>query len=206
MPLFSLNVGGFAMEDCFVFFDGGYLSKIAKSFGFGKGKKYDLYKFAINISKEKKWFCKRVYYYTAPPYQNQTPTHEQNERKKRYDKFINKIKKINNLIIREGRCQKTNEGYQQKGVDTLITMDLSSISSKEEVKNFIVLLCDTDFVPILNHIRKENKIKVILAYYFDFKRKSEFSMSNHILTACDDKIKVQEKHFKDAILEENNKS
>lgn len=190
------------MEDCFVFLDGGYLSKIARNFGFGKAKRYDIFKFAISISKEKKLFCKKAYYYTAPPYQNQIPTSEQNERKKKYDRFINKIKKIKNLVIREGRCQKTSEGYQQKGVDTLITMDLLTISDKNETKNFIILACDTDFVPVLNHIRKENKTKIILAYYFDFKRKSEFSMSNHILTACDDKIKIQQKHLEEAVLDE----
>ena len=77
----------------------------------------------------------------------------------------------------------------------LLTMDLFARCSRKDIKNIIILACDTDFVPILNKIREEYNIFVILAYYFDYKRKSTFSMSNHIFTACDKKLLIKKEHL-----------
>ena len=68
-------------------------------------------------------------------------------------------------------------------------MDLFEICTKKEVETIIILACDTDFVPILNRIRKMD-IEVILYFYNDYIRGSAFSMSNHILTACDKSVLI----------------
>ncbi|MFA4952786.1 MAG: NYN domain-containing protein, partial [Candidatus Pacearchaeota archaeon] len=98
------------------------------------------------------------------------------------------------VIVKEGRCQKIGNTYQQKGVDTLLTMDLSRIPKKEDIENVIVLTSDTDFVPIIKDL-KEDGINVILAYFTDRKRKSGFSLSNHLWKACKDKILIKREHF-----------
>jgi len=78
-------------------------------------------------------------------------------------------------------------------------MDLFSLNGNiDNIKTIIILACDTDFVPILNKIRTKFNMKVILAYFNDFVRNSQFSMSNHILTACDDKFLIEEEHFKNS--------
>ncbi len=79
----------------------------------------------------------------------------------------------------------------QKGVDTLLTMDLMTLGQNKEITSIILLACDTDFVPVLNHIRTEYKKKVILYYFNDRIRGSSFSMSNHILTACDKHVLIE---------------
>jgi len=98
--------------------------------------------------------------------------------------------------VREGRLQKINNIFTQKGVDTLLTMDLSQEPLRKGINKIILLACDTDFVPILKEIREHNKMQVILYYFSDRQRNSIFSMSNHILTVCDEKILLTEEFFK----------
>jgi len=181
------------MKSTIIFIDGGYLSFISKFFGKGKPLKYKMEKFAKNLAKTKNLECKKTYFYTAPPYQKSNPTKEENKRKANYDKFISKLKEAG-IIVREGRCQKINNTYQQKGVDTLLTIDLSRIPKKENISDVIVLTSDTDFVPIINDL-SEDKINVILAYFTDKKRKSGLSLSNHLWKACKNKIKIKKEYF-----------
>lgn len=90
--------------------------------------------------------------------------------------------------IRQGRCQKIDGTFHQKGVDTLLTMDLFNVSIKyKDIRTIIVIACDTDFVPILNELRSQG-VRVILYFYNDFVRHSEFAMSNAILKACDVRV------------------
>ena len=169
-----------------VYIDEGYLTKISKYFGQGKYIQIDLHQFGITMSKRAGYWCEQTYYYTAPPFQGYPPTMEESRRKAGYDRFLMHCKKLPNFIVREGRLQKTDNGFTQKGVDTLLTMDLMElVKSKTEVKTAIVLTSDTDFVPVLNKLRNEDKITVVLYYFNDFIRGSIFSMSNYLLTACD---------------------
>jgi uncharacterized LabA/DUF88 family protein len=73
-------------------------------------------------------------------------------------------------------------------------MDLSRIPRKENIDEVILLSSDTDFVPIIEDLR-EDGIKVILAYFTDKKRKSAFSLSNHLWKACKNKILIRKEHF-----------
>ena len=169
------------------------MSKISKYFGGGKYIKIDINKFSIALAKSQGFWCKEIYFYTAPPFQGSPPTKEEMERKANYDKFISKLRKLN-IIVREGRLQKIDSIYKQKGVDTLLTMDLMTLSNNKGKKNIILLACDTDFVPILNQTRK-NGCRIVLFYFSDYKRKSNFSMSNYILTACDKSVLLTKEHF-----------
>jgi uncharacterized LabA/DUF88 family protein len=183
------------MKQTIVFIDAGYLSFISKFFGKGKPLKYKIEKFASNLAKSREFECKKIYFYTAPPFQSSIPTKQENKRRASYDKFINKLKNAKpQIIIREGRCQKIGDNYSQKGVDTLITIDLSRIPRKENINEIILLSSDTDFVPIIKDL-KEDGIEVILAYFTDKKRKSAFSLSNHLWKACRKKILIKKEHF-----------
>ncbi len=186
------------MENTYVFLDGGYLSKIAEHF-YGKiFPKYCIKQFANNLAKSKGVWCKKAFFYTGEPYQSPThPSETDIQRKKYHDGFIEAIEKIDDLVIRQGRCQKDDEGgYHQKGVDTLLTMDLFSLQNCEDnIKTIIVLICDTDFVPILKELKRKYRIKIIVAYFSDFKRGSDFSMSNHLWNIADDKILIDKGFF-----------
>ncbi len=177
-----------------VFIDAGYLSLISKFLGNGKHLKFNIGKFSEHLANKQDLKLAKTFYYTAPPYQSSVPKKDEVSRRSNYDKFVNKLRKSSNFIVREGRCQKIDSVFMQKGVDTLLTMDLFEVIHKKEVDTVVLLACDTDFVPVLNRIRSDG-IKVILYYFSDFNRKSGFFMSNHILTACDKKILLKKEDF-----------
>ena len=139
-----------------------------------------------------------VYFYTAPPYVSSNPVPDEIGRKSKYDRFIGKLRTIPNFFVREGRLQKINGEFTQKGVDTLLTMDLMTAPFERNVRKIVVLACDTDFVPVLQSLR-DRGIEVILYYYSDFVRRSEFSMSNYILTACDKPVLLQKEDFEKSL-------
>jgi len=180
------------MKGCIVFIDGAYLSLVSKFLGGGKHLRYDIKKFAQNLAKDQNLFCKEIFYYNCPPFQSEPPTEEQERRKAGYDKFMIKLKKAG-IIAREGRCQMIDETYCQKGVDVLLTIDLVRNAIKTNIKNFVIIACDTDFVPAITNIRKEDKVKVILYYFKD--NNSMFSMSDHILSVCDKKVRLGKEDF-----------
>ena len=182
-------------EGTYVFIDGGYLSLISKHFGKGEYFALDLNQFAITLAKSQGLWCEGVFYYTAPPYQSIAPTKIERKRKAKYDTFVSKIRRIRNFNVREGRCQKTDEGFNQKGVDTLLTMDLFDVCNNMNIKTIIVVICDTDFVPILKKLRSLG-VEIILFYYTDYIRDSKFSMSNHLFTVCNRNVLLELEHFK----------
>lgn len=49
-------------EDTLIFIDAGFLSKLSKYFGNGQYLKFDKLRFAINLSKKEKFFCKKIFY------------------------------------------------------------------------------------------------------------------------------------------------
>ena len=190
------------MENTYIFLDSGYLSKIAEHF-YPKGyPKYCVKQFANTLAKSKGLWCKKAFFYLGESYQSpHHPSKEDVERRTEQKGFLKALSKIPNLNIRQGRCQKDDKGeYHQKGVDTWLTMDLLSLENcKDNIKKIIVLICDTDFVPVLEKLRNEKKIFIIIAYYSDFIRNSGFSMSNHLWSIADDKILIDKSFFEKSL-------
>lgn len=182
------------MKAAYVFLDAHYVSLVSKEFGEGKYLNYDENQFAIKLCRNLDLWCKRLYYYTAPPFQGTPPTPKEAKLRTGYDSHIQKLKKQPEFFVREGRCQKIGRCFKQKGVDTLMIMDITELSIKKEVTTFVVVTSDTDFVPVLNKARSEG-IRIILYHYRELKRGAKFSMSNHLWAACDEKIPLNKGHF-----------
>jgi uncharacterized LabA/DUF88 family protein len=188
------------MEKTLVFIDDGFLSRLNKSLGQGKYLKYDTILFAENIANNHKLECEHVFFYTAPPFQSNPPTKEENSRKEGYDKFVNKLKQNKKITVQAGRCQKIKDGgghikYKQKGVDTLLTMDLGSFKlDYPEINKIILVACDSDFVPIIDKLKSKG-IEVILYTYFERERGARFATSNHLLNACSHHHKISKSDF-----------
>ena len=165
------------MEETLVFIDEGFLDKLTKLFGDGKRIKFDKFNFAKRIAEKQNLICKYLFYYTCPPFQSDKPTEEEAVRKKGHDRFITILSKNKDITIRQGRCQRIiNEKreieYNQKGVDTLLTLDISHIKEDfPDVKKIILISSDTDFCPAIKDIKERYKIEVILYTYFDKRRK-----------------------------------
>ena len=185
------------MENTYVFLDAGYLSKVARHLYQNSYPKYCIKQFANTLAKSKSLWCKEAFLYLGESYQSPSnPSQEDIKRRAKQKGFIQALSSIPNLTIRQGRCQKDDTGkYHQKGVDTWLTMDLLSLENCKDIKKIIVFICDTDFVPILQKLRDEKKISIIIAYYSDFIRGSDFSMSNHLWNVADDKILIDKSFF-----------
>jgi len=194
------------MEETLVFIDEGFLDKLTKIFGNGVRLKFDKFEFAKRIAKKQGFSCKHLFYYTAPPFQGTHPTKKEKSMKEGYDKFVFSLSKNKNITIREGRCQKIiNQNgeieFKQKGVDTLLAIDLSHVKEDySNVKEIILVSSDTDFCPVIRDIKERASIKVVLYTYFDKKRKSKFSLSNELISCCSRYIILSKQDFDDAPL------
>ncbi len=194
------------MESTLVFIDEGFVDKLTKFFGSGIRLKFDKIDFARRLSKKENLTFKRLFYYTCPPFQSSYPTNDEMKRKKGHDRFIASLSRSNDITIREGRVQKVINKYgkvefKQKGVDTLLTIDLSHIKEDyPDIKKIILVSSDTDFCPIIEDIKDRNGIEVILYTYFDRKRKSKFSLSNNLLKCCQKYVKLTKEDFTSCVI------
>ena len=190
-----------SIERTIVFFDAGYLSELSKYFGKGEYLKYSIVKFAEAICRKQKLNCKKIYYYTAPPFQSSNPSIREEKRKKDYDRFIRKIKQDKKIIVREGRCQrlKINDSfeYHQKAVDSLVIIDLMEVPlENKEIKKIVLIACDSDFVPVIKKLG-EKGVKTVLCTYYQKSRDETFSTSNHLIKSVWKYIILTKKDFDD---------
>jgi len=158
-----------------------------------------LYTFPKNISKNQNLTCKKTFYYTAPPFISSRPSEEEIKRKRNYDNFISKLSKSNEFIIREGRCQRLKIEnkfiYKQKGVDSLVIIDLiNSLVDYKSIKKIILIASDSDFVPVIN-LLKSRDIKIILYTYYEKGRKAEFSTSNELIKTVNQYVLLKKEDF-----------
>jgi uncharacterized LabA/DUF88 family protein len=188
------------MEDTLIFVDDGFFGLVKKHFQKedGKSKKY-LQTFR-NICKREKLNLKHLYIYTAPPFQSSKPTEKEDSLMSRYQNMTKMLRRKKWITLGEGRCQKYvgNEGkaeFCQKGVDALIIMDMYDIKENyPEIKKIILIASDSDFVPVIERM-KQKGFEVIIYTYFDRKRRSKFSTSNHLLEVASRWEKLVREYF-----------
>ncbi len=184
--------------------DAGFLSKVSYKLGEGHYFKYDLLKFTKKLAGKEELVFKHLFFYNAPPFQSSKTSKEERKRKEEYDSFVQKLNSNEEVTIREGRCQRLRvDGryvYRQKGVDTLLTMDLMDLPIvSPKIKKVILIASDSDFVPVIKRLEKLG-IKVILYTYFERNRKSKFSTSNKLLGSVEKYVKLKREDFEDCKL------
>jgi len=190
------------MEKAVVMIDAGFLSKVSHKLGEGHYFKYDLLKFSKKLSGKQNLIFKHLFFYNAPPFQGPKPSEEEKKRKEEYDSFVKKLSKNSEVTIREGRCQRLKiDGryiYKQKGVDTLLTMDLMYMPLENpKIKTIILIASDSDFVPVIKRLKKLG-IDVILYTYFERDRKSKFSTSNKLLNTVTRYVRLTKEDFEES--------
>lgn len=197
-------------DDTLIFLDSGFLSNLPKYFGGGRYLVYDLIKLSHNMAEKEGLICKKIFYFTAPPFQSTPPTTEENNRRKREDNFISKLR--DNLLIKveEGRVQRIKDEsgkylFKQKGVDALAIMRLSFVPVDfPDIKKIILVSSDTDFCPVINELKSKG-IEVILYFYNERKRNTTFSVSTELIKCCSNYVKLTKRDFEDAKLVKENK-
>tara|TARA_Y100000310_G_C20317269_1_gene639033 strand:- start:42 stop:635 length:594 start_codon:yes stop_codon:yes gene_type:complete len=197
------------MEDTLVFVDDGFLGKLSKHLGKEKYIKFDRVGFCKNLAKKQGLNCKRIFYFTAAPFQSNPSTKEEDMRKKRHDKFIFKLRESPLIKIEEGRVQKIIDSngevrYSQKGVDTLLIMRLSFVPIDfPNIKKVILVSSDTDFCPVIEGLKSKG-VEVILYSYHEKIRNAKFSVSNYLIKCCSQYIKLTKQDFENAPLKRGN--
>jgi len=191
-------------KETLVFIDDGFLAKLNKHFGSGKYIKFDKLAFSENLAIKQGLNFKHVFYYTAPPFQGKFPTEEEEEMKRGYDRFIAKLKEDKRITIREGRVQRLKvDGkflYKQKAVDSLAIIDLMMVPLKyAQIKKIIIISSDSDFVPAIETL-KEFGIKTILYTFYQRKRNTGFSRSNHLIKSVHKYVLLSKADFDNAPL------
>ena len=192
------------MEKVVIMIDAGFLSKVSHKLGEGHYFRYDLLKFSKRLAGKQNLIFKHLFFYNAPPFQSSNPPPDEKKRKEEYDSFVQKLNKNKEVTIREGRCQRLKiDGkyiYKQKGVDTLLTMDLMDMPIENpKIKTVILIASDSDFVPIIKRLKRLG-IEVILHTYFERDRKSKFSTSNKLLKVVTRYVRLNKQDFQECKL------
>jgi len=195
------------MEETLVLIDEGFVGVVSKHLGKGKYLKFDKVKFSKRLAKKENLFCKHVYYYTAPPFQSEKPTEEESRRYKRYERFVRKLSSNPIITVREGRCQRLKiDGkfiFKQKAVDSLMIMDLMRVPiDYEDIKKIILIASDSDFVPIINYLKKLQIKTILYTCYEKRDRRSILSTSNELIKSVHKYVLLTKKDFDNAPLEE----
>lgn len=191
------------MGETLVFIDSGFLSKLSRHFGKGEYLIYDIIEFAKNLAKEQNLECKPIFYYTSPPFQSPVPSKIEEKKKDEYDRFVDKLRK-RGVIVREGRCQRLKiDGeftFKQKAVDVLLAMDLTNVPLEfKNIKKIILISSDSDFVPVIQNLERKG-IKTILYTYYEKKRDTPFSRSNHLIKSVYKYVLLKKEDFEKAKL------
>ncbi|HDL02461.1 MAG TPA: NYN domain-containing protein [Candidatus Pacearchaeota archaeon] len=188
------------MEECIIIVDNGFFKLVKKEFENKSGGKKKFLKTFRNICRNEGFNLKHLFFCTAPPYQSSNPSKRENKLREGYDNLIKLLGYKKWITVREGRCQRSKvDGeykYSQKGVDSWIVADLCRVSRFfSDVRKVILISSDSDFAPIIKDIREKDSIEVILYTYFDRKRSSCFSLSNHLQDVCSKWVKLKSEDF-----------
>lgn len=188
------------MEDTLIFVDDGFFGLVKKHFSKEDKKPKKYLQTFRNICKKENLILKHLYIYTAPPFQSPKPTKKEDFLMSKYQNMTKMLRRKKWITLGEGRCQKYinqngEEDFCQKGVDALIIMDMYDIKENySNIKKIILIASDSDFVPAIERM-KQKGFEVILYTYFDRKRKSKFSTSNHLLKIVSRWEKLKKEYF-----------
>lgn len=163
------------------FIDGGYVRAMLHQYY--KDQPIDF----LRLSDELCQGCERfrTYYYICPPYQSADPTPDERRRKADMDRFLEKLKLHPRFENRLGRLQRTSDPahpFVQKGVDVLLSIDLTQISASRTVDRAIIVSADSDFAPAIQRA-KENMMLVTLASFTEHKSRVLYSV-------CDERLEI----------------
>lgn len=188
------------MEDTLIFVDDGFFGLVKKHFQKEDGKPKKYLQTFRNICKKESLSLKHLFVYTAPPYQSPKPAEKEAFLMSRYQNMTKMLRKKKWITLREGRCQRIinaqgKEEFSQKGIDALIILDMYDVKENYPyIKKIILIASDSDFVPVIERMRQKG-LEIIIYTYFDRKRHSRFSTSNHLLKVASKWVKLNKYIF-----------
>ena len=171
------------MDKAVVFIDGGYYNKVRKNVFREPDIKLD--KFSENLCNAHNCERLRTYFYDCMPYQSNPPTTDESRRYAQKDAFIYNLKQLPRFDVRLGRLQKIGNDFKQKGVDVLLSVDLTNYANRGRMDKAILVTGDSDFVPAIKAAKYAGV--VIILYY---SRGLGVYAHDELLEAVDEKYEI----------------
>jgi uncharacterized LabA/DUF88 family protein len=151
------------LEKIAVLIDGAYFDKIR--FHDHGNAKIDVEKLANEMSCGKN--LTNIFYYHCLPYQSSPPTLQERSSFSSKQKFFASISTIPLLTLRQGNialvssCICGKQDLRQKRVDSMICVDIASLSLKKKVENISILTGDSDFIPAIELAKSEGVTTIL---------------------------------------------
>lgn len=164
-----------------VFIDGAYLAKVLKNVF--NNARIDLERFSNKICGNTERI--RTYYYFCRPYSSSPPTQDEIARGADFDRFQDKIKKLNRFEMKLGKLQKIGNEFKQKRVDVQLSVDLVGMSYRGQMDRAILVTGDSDFVPAVTAARDAG---IVVAVYYT--RHPSTYAHDELLDACDERHEI----------------
>lgn len=166
------------MDKAAVFIDAGYLDKVLEH-DFSRAR-IDYKNLAREITENYELF--RVYYYHCMPYRQSRPTHDEEKRYAFKQRFIEALKKIPRWEIRQGELKRRGEGFEQKGIDVMLSVDLVRLSATGQINCAIIVAGDSDFSYAVQTAKDAG---VIVKMFY-----SQRSYSRDLWYKCDERHRI----------------
>lgn len=196
------------MSDKFaIYFDGGFVCKILRSFLHNNIGVSDLEN-VLNLIKSSEELkgkeLLRAYYYDSPPFKGKSKNPQTNEEVdfgasdtyKRQMSFHESVKFHSDFALRSGdlrfRGWKQNaEGvfcpdFQQKGVDVKIALDIAQMSMRHIIDTAVLFSGDIDITPALKLARREG----VRVYYMNVSNAKNMYIGDEVKIHSDGVINI----------------
>lgn len=164
-----------------IFIDGGYIDKVLQN---EFQVRIDYAKLPEVVSHGKELL--RTYYYNCLPYQSNPPTEDEKARFSKAQRFHKMLTRLPKYEIRLGRLARRGDDYEQKGIDTLLSIDLVNLAATKQISDAILIAGDYDYVPAIKVV-KEHAVNVTLYH-------SRIRGNYHDLLweICDDRVPISQ--------------
>jgi uncharacterized LabA/DUF88 family protein len=172
-------------ERAAVFVDGGYLDKVLYALGHIRP---DYLRFSDKVCRGSERF--RTYYYHCMPHQSNPATDDERGRYASMDKFVHSLRRLTRFEVSLGRLQRIDNDYRQKGIDTLLSIDLVELAATGQIGKAILVSGDSDFVPAIKRAKAKG---VIVELFYS----PVTYLHTELFEACDDRVQLDAAFFKD---------
>lgn len=170
-----------------VFIDGGYFDKVLEALG---RLRVDYEKFSNKVCRGTERL--RTYYYHCYPHQSNPPTPDERARYASMDRFIHSLRRLTRFEVRLGRLQYVEGDYRQKGIDTLLSIDLVELAATGQISKAVLVTGDSDFAPAAKRARDKG---VIIDIFYS----PVTYVHNELADACDDRVPLDMGFFVDCL-------
>ena len=169
-----------------ILIDGGYFEKVIRNEFSGVRIDFKQFVEILSVGKE----VLRTYYYHCLPYQSARPTQEESERFARKESFFSYLKKLPRFQVKLGKLAyrgldpNGNKIFEQKGIDTLLSLDMVNLAATKQVSNIILIAGDSDYIPAIE-LTKTHGVGVIL---YHSQRRDNYHID--LWETCDERFPI----------------